>query len=153
MVENQDSVFSWARETFPGADPLSPRLALRCLEEMVELCLAAGASAHDIHIAFFGVVRATTLKRHPEIDEKTGNPVGYQVERFWYEQDANSPDVPAEAADVLITLYVLAGYRGFHLDSAVDDKMKTNRSRRWKANGDGTGYHIPEEAKDAGPVA
>jgi hypothetical protein len=134
MVENQDSVFGWARETFPGADPLSPRLALRCLEEMVELCLAGGASAAEIDWA---VHQATKLARGP----------AYRL------SDPEPAKVPAEAADVLITLYVLAGYRGFHLDSAVDMKMKTNRSRRWKANGDGTGYHIPQEAKDAGPVA
>jgi NTP pyrophosphatase (non-canonical NTP hydrolase) len=129
LVENQDSVFSWARETFPGADPNSPRLALRCLEEMVELCVAAGASGNDIY--------AVTSRAQEAARDKTG--------QRYLERRPDPAQVPAEAADVLITLYVLAGYRGFHLDSAVDDKMKTNRSRRWKANGDGTGYHIKED--------
>jgi len=44
VTETQDTVGKWAADTFPGADPQSPRTSLRALEEMVELCLASGAS-------------------------------------------------------------------------------------------------------------
>lgn len=44
-----------------------------------------------------------------------------------------------EAADVYITLCRLEG-----LQEAVDRKMVINRHRKWRTNGDGTGYHINE---------
>lgn len=49
--ETQESIYAWMTETFPGMDPNSPRKAIRALEEMVELCLAAGATPTDIHRA------------------------------------------------------------------------------------------------------
>ena len=52
--------------------------------------------------------------------------------------------LPAEAADVLITLYRVAHCAGFDLQAEVDRKMSINRARKWRSNGDGTGQHIKE---------
>jgi NTP pyrophosphatase (non-canonical NTP hydrolase) len=49
-----------------------------------------------------------------------------------------------EAADVLIMLYRLAGVGGFNLMAALDRKMRVNRKRKWRSNGDGTGEHVRE---------
>ncbi len=47
-----------------------------------------------------------------------------------------------EAADVVILLHRLMGLIGKDLSSEVDAKMAINRTRKWKAAGDGTGGHI-----------
>lgn len=120
--ENQDSVYKWIKDTFPGGDPNTPRKAIRALEEMIELCWACGAPISSILEAVERGMR------------------GCGVDKFG---DWNA--VPKEAADVLIVLYGLAGLRGFDLGEAVDAKMAINRARKWKALGDGTGYHVKDE--------
>jgi hypothetical protein len=123
--ETQETIGTWAKETFPGGDDLSPRHAIRLLEEVVELCLAAGARPHAIRGAALGVL-------------------GHREDHRSY---AESPDkVAFEIADVEIVLRVLAHRRGVNLQAYVDRKMQVNRSRRWKANGDGTGYHVKDGA-------
>lgn len=117
MKETQASIGRWANETFPGSIAFSPRKAIRALEEMVELCFAAGATSYEVR-------------------EAVSNSL-YKV--------GNRPDpgkVPEEAADVLINLYAVAYDRHFDIHSEVDRKMEINRGREWAARGDGTGYHI-----------
>lgn len=126
MSETQETVYQWMNETFPGIDPESPRKAMRALEEMIELCLVSGATPTQI-------VAAVTLAVHKEAT-KAGQ--GHNESRF-------EPDkIPAEAADVDIVLDGIAGMRGFDRAEQKNLKMAVNRARRWKANGDGTGYHI-----------
>jgi NTP pyrophosphatase (non-canonical NTP hydrolase) len=130
--ETQESVHRWINETFPGTDPDSPRKSIRVLEEMVELCMASGAAVSEIDAA----VRKSTSSHRGPISTNLRSP---------------DPDkIAAEAADVLIVLYGVAGMRGFDLHAEVDRKMAVNRARRWKANGDGTGYHIPAAAETGG---
>ena len=124
-TETQEAVGRWIDTTFPGTDPLSPRKAIRALEEMVELCLASGAGDQEIAAAV-GKALASA-----------GNqPIGRQPEK-----------IPAEAADVLIVLYGVAYVLGFDLHVEVGKKMVINRTRKWKANGDGTGYHVKGESR------
>lgn len=135
MRETQQTVGEWIDTTFPGTDPESPRKAIRALEEMVELCFASGATANEITLA---VGKALFEGRGPEFTWDTGE------EDF---RDVSQPEpdkIPVEAADVLIVLYGVARMRGFDLHAEVEKKMAVNRSRRWKANGDGTGYHIKD---------
>lgn len=47
-----------------------------------------------------------------------------------------------EAADVVIILFRLARECGADLMGAVDAKMEKNRSRMWKLDGTGHGYHV-----------
>jgi len=122
-VETQESIHQWIDETFPGTDPHSPRKSLRALEEMVELCLASGASAQDIMDAARGATR---------------------WDKDWTLRETKPEQIPIEAADVLIVLYGVAGMRGFDLHAEVDRKMATNRKRKWRVRGDGTGYHVKE---------
>lgn len=122
MAETQQTVAAWMAATFPGADPDSPRKSLRALEEMVELCLASGATPWQVQEA----VLAATAGLAPHAA-------------------ARRPDqIPAETADVQIVLYGVAHMRGFDLAAEVDRKMAVNRARRWAARGDGTGYHVKE---------
>jgi NTP pyrophosphatase (non-canonical NTP hydrolase) len=132
--ETQESVHRWIEDTFPGVDPESPRKSLRALEEMVELCLASGATTREVWRAV-----ATELEKAGAVMSLLGGLT---------DVDAHPrPDkIASEAADVLIVLYGLAGMRGFDLHAEVDRKMEVNRGRRWEAMGDGTGYHIKTEA-------
>lgn len=135
MAETQQSVHHWIDETFPGTDPDSPRKSIRAMEEMVELCLASGATYRDIQRAV-----ATVLEKDGAVMSLLGGVIDVAG-------GIREPDkIAAEAADVLIVLYGVAGMRGFDLHAEVDRKMAVNRARRWRANGDGTGYHIREEA-------
>jgi hypothetical protein len=129
VSETQATVYGWIQETFPGTDPESPRKSIRALEEMVELCLASGASPVEIRYA---------------IERAINSAWSISINRF---EHRPTPDkIADEAADVLIVLYGVAGMRGFDLHAEVDRKMAVNRARRWAANGDGTGYHIKTEA-------
>jgi len=119
--ENQQTVFAWMQETFPGMDPNSPRKSIRLLEECIELCIVSGAQYSEIEDAVVSVLEKEVLNK------------GFKPEK-----------IPGEVADVLIVLYGVAGMRGIDLNVEVDKKMVINRARKWKANGDGTGYHIKD---------
>jgi hypothetical protein len=123
-VENQETVGAWARGTFPGGADRSPRAAQRMLEEVVELCYAAGMHRVEMIQTIRDACRKfpeAGLTRCPE-----------------------PADVGPEAGDVLVTLYVLADRWGVDLHAHCDAKMEVNRARTWHANGDGTGYHISD---------
>jgi NTP pyrophosphatase (non-canonical NTP hydrolase) len=126
-TESQETVFRWTLDTFPGMDPESPRKSLRLLEEAFELCLASGASFQEMHSAL------------AKVWHSCGCP-GMEA------RPLSSGGIPAEAADVLIVLYSLAGMRGFDLHAEVERKMAINRARKWAPRGDGTGYHVKEGA-------
>lgn len=126
MNETQGSVAEWIDATFPGTDPDSSRKSIRALEEMVELCLASGATPDEIEEAAAKAVRSS-VKEGRGRDSREFDPI----------------KIPTEAADVMIVLYGIASMRRFDLLRAVDFKMAVNRDRRWKTRGDGTGYHIP----------
>lgn len=122
-IETPETIGQWIEETFPGGDPASPRKSLRLMEEVAELCKACGATQAEVIVATESAFRGMGLHhRHPEPE-----------------------NVPAEAADCNIVLCGLAKLNGFSLGDATDSKMIVNRSRKWKANMDGTGYHIREE--------
>lgn len=59
-------------------------------------------------------------------------------------EDGN-PKAIEEMADVVIVLYSLAARMGFDLHDAIDEKMKINRSREWKSDGSGHGYHLRDK--------
>jgi hypothetical protein len=57
----------------------------------------------------------------------------------------NEQIIASEAADVAILLHRLVGGLGEDLYDHIDNKMKINRSRKWKLCGNGTGIHIDEK--------
>lgn len=132
--ETVKSIGEWIHETFPGTDPESPRKSLRALEEMIELCLASGASIAQIKDTVHQVF----------VKEFEGAVVGHYTK-------PQKDKIPSEAADVLIVLSGVAHMLKFDLQAEVDKKMVVNRARRWKANGDGTGYHIKEPVEAPQP--
>jgi NTP pyrophosphatase (non-canonical NTP hydrolase) len=122
VSETQETIGRWARATFPGGDDQSPRHCLRLLEEVVELCRAAGASKRKILDTITLALRDDLVFRKLDPPEK----------------------IAEEMADVAIVLAVIAHRRGVDLQAEVDEKMRVNRSRTWKSHGDGTGYHVKE---------
>jgi hypothetical protein len=135
MGETQASVAGWLDATFPGTNPDSPRRSLRALEEMVELCLVSGATYDEIGDTVSRLIERDAVRRDLEM---------FHAGEVWSGAAPEpQPDkIPAEAADVLIVLYGVAGMRGFDLHAEVDRKMAINRGRQWEARGDGTGYHV-----------
>lgn len=126
--ETQASVYQWMQDTFPGADKRSPRKAIRLFEEAIELCLVCGASPDQLRAAFEKEVKG--------LPGEIGHRRPLKIE--------------AEAADVQIVLFGVAGLNEFDLSEAVHSKMIVNRNRQWKANGDGTGYHIKADGSSKG---
>lgn len=47
-----------------------------------------------------------------------------------------------EAADVIITLCVMFERLGVDIVAEIDRKMKVNRERQWRLDGNGHGYHL-----------
>lgn len=63
--------------------------------------------------------------------------------------DDMHPKAAEEIADVVIVLNRLATRMGFRLCELVDAKMAVNRSRVWKRDGSGHGYHVRDKSKGA----
>lgn len=118
--ETQATIGQWSRETFGLADPAGPALPLRLLEEVAELCKAAGATQAEVIFATEGAYRGMFLRQ----------------------SDPDASKVDEEIADCAIVLDILADARGLDLGAAKTAKMKRNRARTWQRRGDGTGQHI-----------
>ena len=56
-------------------------------------------------------------------------------------ENADTPEIGKEAADVVILLMRLCELNGLDLKEEIDSKMTINRARSWVATGDGTGKH------------
>lgn len=125
MTETQETVGKWADDTFGPGDRQSPARALRVLDECLELCVAAGASAREVH-----ALVARKLRR-----------------KLWQKGVRDHEALPHEIADVQITIWGFAHQQGVDLPVLVGEKMKVNRGRCWKVNGDGTGQHHGPEKK------
>src|SRR6185437_15859321 len=124
-METQETIGTWAKETFPGGDDLGPQHALRLLEEVVELCVTLGATRDDL-----ATLLSTTAEKAYREALKADRPL-------------EEAEVAEEMADCVIVLCVLAHRRGVGLGDEVERKMAINRGRKWQAHGDGTGHHIP----------
>ncbi len=55
----------------------------------------------------------------------------------------------SEIADIVIVLFRLADTLGIDLLNQVDKKMMINRSRQWKQDGSGHGYHLRDKEAHA----
>lgn len=60
--------------------------------------------------------------------------------------DDHHPKAAEEIADVVIILYRLAHRLGADLAGSIDVKMATNRTREWKKDGSGHGYHLRDKS-------
>jgi hypothetical protein len=128
--ETQATINEWQRATFPAPTPAAA--ALRCLEEVVELCVEVGCDGTSIASIVAGAISAALEKRK------------------------GPAHAPAEMADVYITLAQLAqvayqpggpvqnGYRTIPIDiqAEVGAKMKINRGRQWGQRPDGSFQHV-----------
>lgn len=59
--------------------------------------------------------------------------------------DDKNPKARIECADIVIVLYRLCECNGWDLHAAIDEKMATNRNRKWTSDGNGHGQHVEEE--------
>lgn len=59
--------------------------------------------------------------------------------------DDNHPKAAEEIADVFIVLYRLATRLNSNVQLEIDRKMAINRSREWKLDNTGHGYHVREK--------
>ncbi|WP_020593747.1 MazG nucleotide pyrophosphohydrolase domain-containing protein [Kiloniella laminariae] len=53
-------------------------------------------------------------------------------------------EIGKETADVVILLKRLLAQYDLTFSEEINRKMATNRARKWRAAGDGTGKHIPD---------
>lgn len=117
--EDQQSISDWGTHTFGQVkDPAV--LVGRALEEFGELVLLlmetrAGRKFQEV------LASVQARLRTPE----------YRDESL----------IADELADILVVLYQAAEGYGVDLLGAVDNKMKTNRSRKWKITQSGVGQH------------
>jgi NTP pyrophosphatase (non-canonical NTP hydrolase) len=131
----------WSVATFGLTPEGSAAQELRLLSEVVELCLAAGASPHAIESEVTrAAVRAGALPS------------------TMFASDRSQPrpeKIPEEMADTLIVLAQLAYRRGIDLGGETLKKQDRNETKRtWKSNGDGTGRHIePPDKSDPAPAS
>jgi hypothetical protein len=127
--ETAATIYGWSEETFPApaCDPDAGRRAqaLKLIAEAVELSVAVGCNAREIH-------QATFARKGPKgWDERVPDPAG----------------IPGEIADVAIVLAVLAGRCRCDIGPAVDLKMQINRhKRKWVVTPDGMAQHVPAGA-------
>lgn len=128
MKETQKTIKQWADDTFGLPDPPpSTRKYLRLLEEVVELCIAGGATYQEIRDIVYKIIPVSNIYNP---NEKI-NP---------------QPDkIPSELADCEIVLRYLAEMNDIDLNDEVDIKMRINRSRKWTKTGGGCGQHIKDE--------
>lgn len=56
--------------------------------------------------------------------------------------DDQNPKAAEEVADIVIILYRLATRLGVDLEVEISRKMAVNRSREWRLDGSGHGYHV-----------
>lgn len=119
-AETQETISKWGRETFgPPVDRavLVGRMFAEAVE-LMQLFLPLG-EAYGLETA-----KLTAL-------ESLREPVPSALKK-----------VPGEVADVLIVLYQVCTALGIDLQTSVDEKMKVNRSRKWKCDGRGVGQHV-----------
>jgi hypothetical protein len=108
--------------------------ALRLLCEVVEVCVAAGASGEEIGAA----VGAEIYKQANRGD-------------FHVSEGFNKPAIRAELADVCILTTVLAHYTGSSdMSPDVSHKLVVLEARKWEADADGVLWrpgHLPQLIK------
>ena len=115
--ETQATAGYWALQMAPQAVNYPAAQATRLLQEVVEYCIAAGASKDAIECA----VLEETEKAHQR-GEWGGAPP----------EAANM-----ELADVQILAWICATARGVHLQKLATGKMSINRGRNWRVTEDG----------------
>jgi NTP pyrophosphatase (non-canonical NTP hydrolase) len=64
-------------------------------------------------------------------------------------EDDNHPKAAEEIADIVIVLYRLAARLSVDLHDEIDRKMQINRSREWRRDDTGHGYHVAEPSARA----
>jgi len=169
--ETQATIWDWRLKTFGQPTSLF-RILTRANEEMAELLRKVAVGTHstaeiaeeaaDIVIVLFG---AATSRGFSLADELPAIPSFGGAD---FAVDANRELSKAIAAtqrddDVAVRHYLrgtyfclihFADYIGMDLGDAIDAKMAINRTREWKLDGTGHGYHKRDKAEEfAGFVA
>ncbi len=89
--------------------------SLRALREMVELCIASGATVQEIKEEVLAEMQA-------------------QDSKGAFNQPPTVDGIAKEWADVAICMLIIEGYGGFQSFRYVDQKMEVNFHRQWAAD-------------------
>lgn len=115
--EQLNQIKKW-REEYGGHNKVPHAHALKALEEMVELCFAAGASVSEISL----VVEEEMLKAKERGDDAPG-----------FKREA----VHAELGDVLVCLGVIIVNNDYDPGSIVEHTFGVIKGRQWAPDADG----------------
>jgi hypothetical protein len=166
MIESQQSICEWADATF-GVPASDASIAARALVEMAELVTACvngepaeciGEEIADVVIvlARMGrVIRADVVgiatagkavgNRNRAIE--TAAVAGERLGRVLCAVVAGRKSAAHCAMELLAEdLGYLARCLGIDIPAAIDRKMRINRARRWKLDGNGHGSHVEPSA-------
>lgn len=161
MRETTQSIAVWADQTF-GAAPSAFRVATRANEELAELLRAISAGKPTAEIAEEAADTAIVLARLGHmigadvlkaakawLISPRGYPMDYAVKAH-HNMGAllghtlgNSTTVAGRAAlaTCIGELMNVCSALGHDLLAEIDRKMEVNRTRQWKLDGTGHGYH------------
>lgn len=163
MKETQESISIWAEETF-GPDGSNARIAARANLEMAELIGAltlddnnpkAAEEVADVMIVLCRLARRLET-RLPAFDYEFGRIKGactnfniaaqasHGLARLLWSLSVsdNSHSARSWLIDACGYLGSLAKHMDFDMREEVDKKMAINRSRQWKLDNTGHGYHV-----------
>jgi hypothetical protein len=115
--ENELAILYW-RTQHGGHNTRPAGHALKTLGECVELCIAAGANAAEIHDTVYAEIQKALLRK------EHGEPFNYDK-------------VCEEIADVDICLEVLCQHNIINRDKVVADKIIILGKRQWEPDKDG----------------
>lgn len=164
MSETQQSITQWIEETFGVAS--DARILARANEEMAELLkgVASGESpaklaeeCADVLIVLCPLAQrlATALCYPRRIKEDDVRPYAqyanlglalaiYRTASGATTSSIDHAEMDAHLRDCVGHLSDLAFSLGSSLQAEVEKKMARNRSRTWKRDGTGCGYHVKE---------
>lgn len=158
--ETQQSIADWINETFGESTPI--RDVVRANEEMAELVEAYDADpldpkipeeAADVTIVLCRLAQKVGVDFGPLIKPAIGGSLPMDrpslankvMSKLLRSAAANTPDVPSHLGHLVMCLQDLTGRYRINLWDAVERKMAVNRSRLWKRDGTGCGYHVKGE--------
>lgn len=166
-AENEETISTWATEAFGPSTRLAT--AQRALLEIDELIAIVDENPQSMRGVGEAADVAIVLVRIPFFD---GDEIlrdvlpysgGYTSPVFRYgperikrartilvslidnlERDENYAGATGAAKQIVMIMHHFANALGCDLREAIDLKMSINRKRKWRPNGDGTGFHTHE---------
>lgn len=168
MKETQQSISEWADRTF-GPAQSNARVAARANEELAELLRAVTSGnrdktaeeAADVMIVLFRVAQRSGVNSRPlsptgphplwddaiaEAAAMANTHMAKLLQGVMYNDKYPLMMLEEGLRCVHSWLRALCEHLGTTLEAEIDRKMEINRSREWKVDGTGHGYHVREKS-------